>query len=667
MATTGLDNRGGAQRSLWRLKTLVCCMALAGYAQAGPYVESGKAGDPASWRTPEFQTGWGLGGMHADAAYAQGVNGAGVNIGILDSGFDSAHPEFDPARFHSVTASGNDLNGAAFSVSGEKNDNNDSHGTKVSGVIGASRDGAGMHGVAYGADIYVGNTNQNDGFLFGPGPDANYFTAVYNALQAAGVRVINNSWGSQPKDVSYDTLAGLQAAYAQHFGKITWLDAAAKVSREGVINVFSAGNSGYRNASVRSALPYFRPELEGHWLAVSGMRENGSQIYNQCGAAKYWCVAAPTIVTSTGLDGSYSSFNGTSAAAPHATGALALIMARFPYMTNQQALSVLFTTAEQVAGQMSEAPIALTGWGLPNLQNAIAGPGQLLGSFDANLPAGITDTWSNNISDKALQQRREEDRAEHDAWLQRLQDKGWQQGLAANASLEEQSEYATGMAREAAYQQRAYQGSLTKSGEGTLVLTGANTYTGPTQVNAGLLAVNGSLVSDVSVQGSGILGGAGSVGSLAVHRGGTVAPGNSIGTLSVANDLGFDPGSRYAVEVGPNGRSDRIVSGGSATIGGGEVAVSLENSGNLLSQSEARSLLGQEYNILSARRGISGRFDAVAPNYLFLGTGLNYRPNQVTLSVGRNDTAFADVAQTQNERAVAAAADALAAGNPVYE
>ncbi|MEE4486038.1 autotransporter outer membrane beta-barrel domain-containing protein, partial [Serratia ficaria] len=85
--------------------------------------------------------------------------------------------------------------------------------------------------------------------------------------------------------------------------------------------------------------------------------------------------------------------------------------------------------------------------------------------------------------------------------------------------------------------------------------------------------------------------------------------GNSIGTLSVANDLGFDAGSRYAVEVGPNGRSDRIVSGGSATIGGGEVAVSLENSGNLLSQSEARSLLGQEYNILSARRGISGRFD----------------------------------------------------------
>ena len=65
---------------------------------------------------------------------------------------------------------------------------------------------------------------------------------------------------------------------------------------------------------------------------------------------------------------------------------------------------------------------------------------------------------------------------------------------------------------------------------------------------------------------------------------------------------------------------------------------------------------------------MSGQFDAVALNYLFLGTGLSYQPTGVTtLSVGRNGTSFASVAQTPNERAVAAAAEALAAGNPVYE
>ncbi|RRU42874.1 autotransporter outer membrane beta-barrel domain-containing protein, partial [Serratia marcescens] len=132
-------------------------------------------------------------------------------------------------------------------------------------------------------------------------------------------------------------------------------------------------------------------------------------------------------------------------------------------------------------------------------------------------------------------------------------------------------------------------------------------------------------------------------------------------------NVSFEPGSRYAVEVGPNGQSDRIQSSGSATIGGGEVAVTLENSPNLLTQSEVRSLLGQQYTILSAQQGVSGQFDTVAPNYLFLGTGLSYQPTGVTLSVGRNGTSFASVAQTANERAVAAAADALAAGNPVYE
>ncbi|MFP3334909.1 S8 family serine peptidase, partial [Pseudomonas sp. SIMBA_064] len=89
----------------------------------------------------------------------------------------------------------------------------------------------GMHGVAYNAQIYVGNTNANDSFLFGPTPDPQYFKTVYSALVDSGVRAINNSWGSQPKDVSYQTLGDLHAAYAQHYNQGTWLDAAADVAK----------------------------------------------------------------------------------------------------------------------------------------------------------------------------------------------------------------------------------------------------------------------------------------------------------------------------------------------------------------------------------------------------------------------------------------------------
>ena len=152
-----------------------------------------------------------------------------------------------------------------------------------------------------------------------------------------------------------------------------------------------------------------------------------------------------------------------------------------------------------------------------------------------------------------------------------------------------------------------------------------------------------------------------------VKQGGTVAPGNSIGTLTVLRDVQFDPGSLYRVEIDRRGQSDSIQSAGAATLNGGEVAVSLVNSENLLSRGEVLSLAGQKFSILSAAKGVSGQFSTVAPDYLFIGTQLAYQPEGVALAVGRNNTAFARVAQTANERAVAQAADQLPAGNPVYE
>ncbi|MDY7700487.1 S8 family serine peptidase, partial [Pseudomonas aeruginosa] len=631
------------------------------------YVETGRPGDPASWRSAEYQQDWGLERMRADQAYAAGIDGQGVKIGEMDSGFDPSHPDTPASRYQPVTASGTYVDGTPFSVSGAMNGNNDSHGTHVGGTLGASRDGVGMHGVAYAAQVYVANTNQNDSFLFGPTPDPNYFKAAYQALADAGVRAINNSWGSQPKDVSYETLDGLHAAYAQHYGRSTWVDAAAGVSRQGVINVFSAGNSGYANASVRSALPYFQPDLEGHWLAVSGLDQQNGQRYNRCGIAKYWCITTPgRLINSTMPGGGYANKSGTSMAAPHATGALALVMQRYPYLNNEQALQVLLTTATQLDGTPTGAPTDTVGWGVPDLGRAMHGPGQLLGRFEANLPAGLRDEWSNPISDSALLQRQAEDAAEHAAWQRTLKDKGWENGLPAGASQQERTDYAIGLARDQAAAQRQYQGSLVKAGAGSLVLSGDSTYRGPTLVDGGLLSVDGSLLSAVEVNAGGTLGGSGRIGGLLARSGGTVAAGNSIGTLEVAGDLRFESGSTYAVELSESA-SDRIVASGKASIAGGNVTLAMENSPDLLSQSQVESLLGRRYDILDAAGGIDGRFDAVLPNYLFLGGTLDYAANAIRLDIGRNGTALASVAQTPNQAAVAGAVEALGAGNPVYE
>ena len=74
------------------LCVLGCLSSLA--AQAASYVEQGRLHDAASWHSQEFNKDWGLGAIGADHAYARGLSGTGVRVGVYDSGTDMRHPEF---------------------------------------------------------------------------------------------------------------------------------------------------------------------------------------------------------------------------------------------------------------------------------------------------------------------------------------------------------------------------------------------------------------------------------------------------------------------------------------------------------------------------------------------------------------------------------------------
>lgn len=91
---------------------------------------------------------------------------------------------------------------------------------------------------------------------------------------------------------------------------------------------------------------------------------------------------------------------------------------------------------------------------------------------------------------------------------------------------------------------------FTKSGNGTLELTADSSYSGNTTVTAGTLLANANATSTtVNVQSGGTLGGNGTVGGVVLETGGTLAPGNSPGMLSVSGDATWQGGASYNWQV----------------------------------------------------------------------------------------------------------------------
>ena len=271
------------------------------------------------------------------AAYEQGWTGAGVKVGILDSGIDWNHTDLND----NIIGVYSTLN---YSADASKGFDDYRHGTQVAGVIAAEKNGSGILGVAYDADIIsVKVLNQT-----GSGTYLNIGNGAKIATDA-GAKVTNISSGGT---ISLDT-----SMYVSGFNYA--------VSKDNSL-IFAAGNQGtkctfngtsYSGCNFPGALPLIYPELlaqKGAWIVVGSVDKNGniSSYSNTAGLQKDFFMVAPGGNVSTGEliyttkpGETYGYTYGTSFAAPMVTGAFALLSQKYPFLTGAQIRDILFSTA----------------------------------------------------------------------------------------------------------------------------------------------------------------------------------------------------------------------------------------------------------------------------------------------------------------------------------
>ncbi|OYX74784.1 MAG: hypothetical protein B7Y95_05335 [Rhizobiales bacterium 32-66-11] len=193
---------------------------------------------------------------------------------------------------------------------------------------------------------------------------------------------------------------------------------------------------------------------------------------------------------------------------------------------------------------------------------------------------------------------------------------------------------------------------------GTMANLAGGTVTGAI-TNSGVLTNNGTIKGDVAntgtFKGTGVLNGA-------LANAGIVAPGNSIGTLTVNGAVSFSAGSTYQAEIGAPGQSDLITATGPITISGAAL--------NIIAGVGATPQLGA-YTLLTSGAGITGAFasvnDPFGTAYPFLDLTTTLSGNALSLNVVADATALATAGRTPNERAVGVALGALPASNSVLQ
>ena len=298
-----------------------------------------------SWETAEYRRSNSLGLMNASEGYASRTTGQpggrGITVAVLDDGVELSHPDIDRGRYDTQ-----------FAFAGAQLPQD--HGTPVAGVIAARRDGRGVHGVAYAANIVSIGTCKSSGGCFGDALDVD--TADETAADIASAAGLTRSYGnisSSPEASSH--IMNMSFAYDGHHDIPQISSAMRGAAAAGRIMVAALGNEARLGPSGAPASNVDDPGIAGWAIAVGALDRTGTTdagFSNTCHGVARYCLFAPgESVYTTTLGSSYGYVDGTSFAAPNVAGAAAVLWAAFPNKNGAQIVNRLFTTARPLRGQ----------------------------------------------------------------------------------------------------------------------------------------------------------------------------------------------------------------------------------------------------------------------------------------------------------------------------
>ncbi len=296
-------------------------------------------------------------------SYEKGATGQGITAAVIDDGIGQNSPQF-AGRIH----------GASTDVVGSRGiHGGDGHGTYVASVLGAAKDGVGMHGVAFDATLLILRVDM-------PGNQADGIAKAIDLAVQNNARVINISLGGN---------------YTEFPVVVQAID---RATAAGLVLINTAGNEGAAQP-IQSSFIALDPAARGSIIIAGSTNQAGSDLAsfsNRAGsAANVYLVAAGEKMQVFDKDGNLTIKSGTSLSAPVIAGAVALLAQAFPHMTGKQIVDLLLATATDMGAAGVDN---IYGRGMLNLKNAFSpqGPMTLAGS---NAPVSLV---SNGVLSPAM-------------------------------------------------------------------------------------------------------------------------------------------------------------------------------------------------------------------------------------------------------------------------